>query len=93
VTISGNTIQLIDDPPIPTSFPFYTAGIVVDVDGAKVKSNKISGGQYGIDVGCHLGAVSGNTISGAYHGLANAPAGSTGGNTFYNVIGKFFGSC
>ena len=39
------------------------------------------------------GAVSGNTISNAYYGLANAPAASTGANTFYNVIGKFVGSC
>jgi hypothetical protein len=92
VTISGNTVQVVNVPVIQSS-TLYTSGIVVDVDGAKVTSNNISGGQYGINVGCHAGVVSGNTISGALYGLANASAGSTGVNTFYNVIGKFFGSC
>ena len=53
VTISGNTILIIDLPSTPFPFPYYTAGIVATVDGAKIKSNKIAGGQYGIDVGCH----------------------------------------
>jgi nitrous oxidase accessory protein NosD len=91
VTISGNTIQ--EDGYQLLVGTLYSSGIVLTVDGAKVKSNKISGLQYGIDVGCHAGTVSGNTISNVNYGLANAPAGSTGVNTFYNVMGKFFGSC
>lgn len=88
VTISGNTIQVVDDVFIA---PIFYAGITVNVDGATVKGNKISGTSDGIDVTCHAGTVSGNTISYASNGLLGVPAASLGVNTFYNTVSKISG--
>lgn len=84
VTISGNTIQ-IDD---------VGSGIVVDVAGATVKANKISGPSTGIYVNCAAGGaiVSGNNISSVYRGVI-LPSGSATGNTYFNVPIKFTPAC
>ncbi len=87
VTISGNTIQTNNDYLVfksPTSY-----GIVVNVDGTTVKGNKISGPAYGIDMICHTGTVSDNTISFTEYGIV-ASAGSIGMNTFYNTLYKTY---
>jgi hypothetical protein len=65
------------------------------VDGATVKSNKISGAEYAIEMGCHNpnAAVSGNTISFAIEGIADVPAGFMGVNSFYNTSSKTGGGC
>ena len=86
VTISGNTIQVNDN--FLSRDGGETWGIDVTVDGATVKGNKITGPQIGILMNCHAGTVSGNTISFAYDGIANVPAGSLGVNTFYNTASK-----
>jgi hypothetical protein len=92
VTISGNSIQVTDDYLLPKGDGGYS-GIAVTVDGATVKGNKISGPAYAINMNCHAGTVSGNTISFAYDGILNVPAGFLGVNTFYNTLYKTAGSC
>lgn len=92
LTISGNTIQVNDDYMLPEGDGGYS-GIAVTVDGATVKGNKTSGPAYAINMNCHAGTVSGNTISFAYNGIANAPAGFLGVNTFYNTNYKTAGIC
>jgi hypothetical protein len=83
--ISGNTIQ-INNASTEQDEHLGNIGIVLSVDGATVKSNKISGVSAGLDLGCRLATVSGNTISNSYFGILSVPAGFTGVNTFYNVF-------
>jgi hypothetical protein len=83
VTISGNTIQVNESSETQD---FFYWGIAVNVDGATVKSNKISGAHYAIGLYCNAATVSGNTISNADYGIMELPAGFTPGvNTFYNT--------
>lgn len=85
VTISGNTIQVGNDVNADdASF----SGIATTVDGATIKSNKISGAYNGIELNCLAPTVSGNTISNAIFGLIDVPAGFTSTNTFFNTIAK-----
>jgi hypothetical protein len=83
--ISGNTIQ-INNASTEQDEHLGNIGIVLSVDGATVKSNKISGVSAGLDLDCRLATVSGNTISNSYFGILSVPAGFTGVNTFYNVF-------
>jgi parallel beta helix pectate lyase-like protein len=84
VTISGNTIQNDSDGG---------SGIFVNLAGATVKGNKISGFYSGIELNCIAATVSGNTLSNGAIGLSDAPVGFTGVNTFYNVPIKSFEDC
>ncbi len=84
VTISGNSIQSNDAWDLSDHFGDDWTGIQINVDGVTVKSNKISGAQTGINMECHAGTVSGNTIMLAYVALYAAPSGFTGVNSFYN---------
>jgi hypothetical protein len=89
VTISGNTIQLNDNANSNST----SWGILIFLDGATVKSNKISGPAEAIGMLCHNATVSGNTISFAVNGLVGVPAGFTGMNSFYNTLIKTSGGC
>jgi hypothetical protein len=82
VTISGNTIQVNESSDV---YGFFYWGIATGVDGATIKSNKISGADFGIELYCHAATVSGNTISSGVYGLIDVPVGFTGANTFYNT--------
>ncbi|HLX82557.1 MAG TPA: right-handed parallel beta-helix repeat-containing protein [Terriglobales bacterium] len=80
VTVSSNTIMFngFDDP-------LYKAeGIAILEDQTTVKSNKISGVQYGIDMGCHPSTVTSNTINLTASGLLSVPRAFTGINSVYN---------
>jgi hypothetical protein len=81
VTISGNSIQTTD--AYETDGRGWT-GIRIDVDGPTVKSNKISGANIGIDMGCHNATVSGNTIMLAFTAMNSVPIGFTGVNSLFN---------
>jgi hypothetical protein len=80
VTVSSNTIMFIgyDNQP----FNFY--GIAVAEDNVTIKANKISGVLYGIDMGCHPGTVTGNTINLSASGLLSVPRTFTGVNSVSN---------
>jgi hypothetical protein len=89
VTVSGNSILFsgLEDP-------LYTAeGIAILEDQVIVKSNKISGVRYALDVGCHTGTVTSNTISLAVAAVLDPPAGFTGVNPMYNTGFLSSGSC
>jgi hypothetical protein len=60
-----------------------TFGIVVASDEVSVKSNKISGPECGIDLGCHVGTVSGNTINRSILGLIDVSSAFSGSNTLH----------
>jgi hypothetical protein len=80
VTVSGNSIVFngYDDP-------LYRAdGIAILEDQVTVKSNKISGVLYGIDMGCHPGTVTGNIINLTSNALLSVPRGFSGVNSFFN---------
>jgi hypothetical protein len=65
--------------------PFYVSyGIVVASDKVSVESNKISGVSYGMDLGCHVGSVSGNILNRSNVGLVDVASAFTGANTIYN---------
>jgi hypothetical protein len=83
VTISGNSIQTTDAWE-PQDFENDWTGILINVDGPTVKSNKISGANIGIDMGCHEATVSGNTIMLAFAALNNVPNGFKGVNSLFN---------
>jgi hypothetical protein len=89
VTISGNTILISGNT---FEYSFVSIGVLIKVAGATVKSNKISGPEYGIELSC-LATASGNTISNTGYGISDVPAGSTGVNTFYSVDLKIGGGC
>ena len=80
VTVASNTIMFIgnDNPP----FNFY--GISVAEDNVTIKTNKISGVLYGIDMGCHPGTVTANTINLSASGLLSVPRTFTGVNSVFN---------
>ncbi len=63
------------------------------MDGAIIKSNKISGAQIGIDMGCHAATVSGNTIMLSLSAFNNVPAGFKGVNSLYNNVYNNFFTC
>jgi len=80
VTVSNNSIMFsgFDDA-------LYTAeGIAILEDQATVKSNKISGVQYGIDMGCHPSTVASNTINLTASALLSVPRGFSGVNSVFN---------
>jgi hypothetical protein len=83
VTISGNSIQTTDAWE-EEDFGLDWTGILINVDGPTVKSNKISGANIGIDMGCHDATVSGNTVMLAFAALNHVPAGFKGVNSLYN---------
>ena len=91
VTISGNTIQITDDWLY--EFDYESWGIALAVDGATVKSNRISGAEFGVDMECHAGTVSGNTLSNVTYGISDVPSGFTGVNSFFNTPSKVSGGC
>ncbi|MFZ1160068.1 MAG: hypothetical protein WAO10_19950, partial [Candidatus Sulfotelmatobacter sp.] len=93
VTISGNTIQVNNDRTELYNYNTGDIGVLVNVGGATVKSNKISGVNTGIFFNCYAATVSGNTISNSYFGLFYVPPGFTGANTFYNVLVKTATDC
>jgi nitrous oxidase accessory protein NosD len=69
VTVSSNTIMFIGYDHQP--FNFYC--IAVAEDNVTIKANKISGVLYGIDMGCHPGTVTANTINLSASGLLSVP--------------------
>jgi hypothetical protein len=83
VTVSGNSIQS-NDAWVVDDFGEDWTGIFINVDGVTVKSNKISGAMFGINMECHSGIVSGNTIMLAWVALYATPAGFKGVNSLYN---------
>ncbi len=91
LTVSGNNIMF---PDYGFQEPLNTYGVLILADQAIVKSNKIGGTWYGIDMACHNATVSGNTISLSVNGLGLVPSGFTGANTFYNTgVNSSHGSC
>jgi hypothetical protein len=80
VTVSGNSIVFngYDDPD------YRADGIAILEDQVTVKSNKISGVVYGIDMGCHPGTVTGNIINLTANALLSVPRGFSGVNSFFN---------
>lgn len=83
VTISGNSIQTTDAWE-EEDFELDWTGILINVDGPTVKSNKISGANIGIDMECHTATVSGNTIMLALAALNRVPVGFKGVNSLFN---------
>jgi len=94
VTISGNSIQTTNpwDPGDLVHVEDDWTGIIIDVDGATIKSNKISGAGVGINMGCHAATVSGNTIMLALSAFQNVPKGFTGVNSLFNNMYNNFDS-
>jgi hypothetical protein len=84
VTVSNNNIMF-GDLSFELADGCQIFGIVVASDKALVKSNKISGVHCGIDLGCHVGTVSSNTINQAFYGLIDVSPTFSGSNTFHNV--------
>ncbi len=85
VTISGNFIQSTDAWEVGDIPGRDWTGILINVDGPTVKSNKISGPQIGIDMKCQADTtVSGNTMNLTWIGLYHVPTGFKGTNSFYN---------
>jgi len=80
VTVSGNSIVFsgYDDPL------YHADGIAILEDQVTVKSNKISGVEYGIDMGCHPGTVASNIINLTDSALLSVPRGFSGVNSVYN---------
>jgi Periplasmic copper-binding protein (NosD) len=61
-------------------------GIYLAADGAVVQSNHITlAPNAGIELSCHIGTVSHNTINDAAVGLDQVPSGFHGSNTFANT--------
>jgi hypothetical protein len=83
-TVSNNNIMF-GDLSTEIAHGCEIFGIVVASDKVLVKSNKISGVHCGIDLGCHVGTVSSNTINRAVYGLIDVSSTFSGSNTFYNV--------
>jgi hypothetical protein len=84
-TITGNTLVFNDYTPGGT----LSSGIVSNVGGTTVKSNKISGATYAILLACSpFDVVSGNIINSADNGISNIPVGIAGVNTFFNTFYK-----
>jgi|SRR5580658_8896809 hypothetical protein len=83
-TISGNTI-LGDD--FSTDFTEEVGkGIVINDDGARVMSNKITNIGIGVELNCHSATVTGDTISLANIGIDSVPSLFAGSNTFRTVF-------
>jgi hypothetical protein len=92
-TVSNNNIMFGD---LGSELPHgcNTFGIVVASDKVSVKTNKISGAECGIDLGCHVGTVSGNTINRAIFGLVDVSSAFSGSNTLHNITDtNDIGSC
>lgn len=77
VTVSSNSIAF-------SGFDARAQGIAILEDQVTVKSNKISGVQYGINMGCHPGTVASNIINLTTSALLSVPRGFTGVNSVFN---------
>ena len=68
-------------------------GVIIATDFPTVTGNKITGGNTGIDMGCHTGgSVATNTIS-SLGGLIHVPASFTGKNMFFFTPRQLTGGC
>lgn len=94
VVISGNTVnnasygvEVIQPGSVISNHISFssTAAILLEVNGATIKTNTLKQVLVGVEFNCHTAAVSGNSINGASFGLNTVPAAFSGLNTFYNV--------
>ncbi len=76
-----------------TIFNSSIAGIQLFGNGATVKNNNITESAVGIEFGCFIGTVSGNTINDASTGIDGVPASFILGNSFENVDTTRRGGC